>query len=87
MLHINQLFLMDIKRLVRGVQKNVDYNLFTHLVYIYNPISRENLHLQGMVEIYNLQLKMQWIYNFQNDKSKQFSAFKYVMQPLKSNFI
>ena len=47
----------------RGVQQNVDYNFFTHLVYIYKSISRENLHLQWIVKIYNLQLKMPPIYN------------------------
>ena len=42
----------------RVVQKTVDYNFFTHFVYIYNPIFGVNQHLQRMMKIYNLQHKI-----------------------------
>ena len=56
-------------RLHRGVQQTVDYNFFTHSVYIYNPIFGETLHLQRIMKIYNLQLKIPKFYNFQNKKN------------------
>ena len=56
----------------RGLQQTVDYNFFTHFVYIYNPIFGANLHLQRMMKIYNLQQKIAKFYNFQN---KQIEAF------------
>ena len=39
----------------REVQQNVDYNIFTLSVYIYNPILSKNLHLQRIAKsaIYN----------------------------------